>query len=691
MSQTEVLNNSAQYIKGVGPARFKILNRLGIHTVRDLLYYLPRRYEDRRNFTPIGRLEVGNYATVKGEIIKLNLWRSKRGLSIFKTAVGDESGALEAIWFNQPFMKRYFKVGQEIILYAKVEKHRQVQMNSPEYEFVTGKDSSLHMGRIVPIYPLTTNINQRYLRTIISRAVESFCSYIPDALPYVLRKKLELLPLTLALRSIHFPQDVTARASAYKRLVFDEFFLFQLLLALKKSHRAKQAQGIVHNMGGKLVENFQKALPFKLTPSQEKVIKEIENDMRASGPMNRLLQGDVGSGKTIVAAYSLVLSVQSGFQAAVMAPTEILAEQHYLTLSKLLLPLNINVGLLIGSMALKTKQETLKDLKSGVLDIIIGTHALLEENIQLKRLGLVVVDEQHKFGVIQRSLLRKKGEIPDYLVMTATPIPRTLAMTIYGDLDISTIKELPKGRLPISTFGVKNEAIKDVYKFIREEVASGRQVYIVYPLINKSQTLKLKAASEMYNKLKQEQFLSLRLGLLHGQMASGEKEKIMRSFKQHKIDILVSTTVIEVGIDIPNASVMVVEHAERFGLSQLHQLRGRIGRGPHPSYCILVSDPKTEKAKLRIEAMLATSDGFRLAEQDLDIRGPGRFFGPAQHGAPELKIGNVIRDMELMELARGEAFSLVRSDPNLRAPEHALIRQKLRERFGSENIGLLSV
>ena len=687
----DVLRNSAQYIKGVGPARFKILNRLGIHTVSDLLYYLPRRYEDRSNFIPIGRLEVGNYATVKAEIIKLNLWRSKKGLSIFQIAVGDDSGVLAAVWFNQPFMKRYFKVGQEIILYGKVEKYRRLQMNSPEYEFVSGKDSALHMGRIVPIYPLTTNINQRYLRTIINRAVQSCCVYIPDTLPYNLRKRLDLLPLTLAVRYIHFPQDITARTSAYKRLVFDEFFLFQLLLALKKSRQSKQAEGIAHKTEGRLIEIFQTSLPFKLTSSQSKVIKEIESDMRSSQPMNRLLQGEVGSGKTIVAAYALVLSVQSAHQAAIMAPTEILAEQHYLSLSKLLLPLNINVGLLISSMSRHGKQETLQDLQSGVLDIVVGTHALIEENIQFKRLGLVVVDEQHKFGVVQRLLLRKKGKIPDYLVMTATPIPRTLAMTIYGDLDISTIKELPKGRLPISTIWVKEQGLKDVHKFIREEILKGRQAYIVYPLIKRSPTFELKAATEMYNKLKEEEFRSLRLGLIHGQMDGREKEKIMRDFKRHKLDILVSTTVIEVGIDIPNASVMVIEQAERFGLSQLHQLRGRIGRGPHPSYCILVSHPQTEKARQRIDAMLTISDGFRLAQQDLDIRGPGQFFGPAQHGAPELKIGNIVRDMQLMEIARHEAFSLVKNDPSLKASGHSLIRTRIKERFRSENIGLLSV
>ena len=689
--KTDILTKSAQYIKGVGPARFKILNRLGIYTVGDLLYYFPRRYEDRRNFTTIAALEVGSYATVKGELFNLSLRRSKKGLSIFQVVLGDETGVIEAIWFNQPFMKRYFKVGQEVILYGRIEKYRRLQMNSPDFEFVSKEDASLHMGRIVPIYPLTSHINQRYLRTIISRAEEVCCSFVPDMLPYGLRQSLDLLPLTLAIRYIHFPQDFSLKEAAYKRLVFDEFFLFQIILALKKLQQGKQKKGIAHKREGRLIEAFKKALPFKLTRDQEKVIKEIENDMANARPMSRLLQGDVGSGKTIVAVYALVLSLQSGFQAALMAPTEILAEQHYLSLSKLLLPLGVNVGILISSMSLKAKQQTLQDLQSGQLDIVIGTHALIEENIQFKKLGLVVVDEQHKFGVVQRSLLRQKGRIPDYLVMTATPIPRTLAMTLYGDLDISTIKELPKGRRPISTFRVENKAIKDVYKFIREEISSGRQAYIVYPLVKRSLKFELKAATEMYQKLKQEQLSNLRLGLIHGQMKALEKEKVMQEFKNHKIDILVSTTVIEVGIDISNASVMVIEHAERFGLSQLHQLRGRIGRGPHLSYCILVSDAQTKKAKLRLEAMLGSSDGFFLANQDLDIRGPGQFFGPAQHGLAELKIGNIVQDMQLMELAREEAFSLVKGDPNLNFSQHLLIRKRLQERFSSENIGLLWV
>lgn len=688
------LEDSVQYIKGVGPARFKLLNRLGVHTVGDLLYYFPRRYEDRRAFSPIAQVRENDFATVKGEIINLSFRRSRRGLSIFEIAVGDESGVLSAIWFNQPFMKKYFKIGDKLILYGKIARRPLLQMNAPDFELISEleKDSSLHIGRIVPIYPLTANLKQRYLRTVIDRTIQKFTSFIPDMLPYELKKKLNLLPLTLAIRYIHFPKDNSSESSAYRRLVFDEFFLLQMIFALKRYWRNKRELGITHKTEGKLIKDFLKILPFKLTSAQDKAIKEIEDDMASSKEMNRLLQGDVGSGKTIVAAYALILSVQSGFQAAVMAPTEILAEQHYLLLSKLFAPLDVSVGLLIGSMSPKAKLEALEDIKSGAVDIVVGTHALIEKEIEFKKLGLVVIDEQHKFGTLQRSSLRKKGERPDCLIMTATPIPRTLAMTLYADLDISTIKELPKGRLPISTVWVKENAIRDVYNFIRQEVSCGRQAYIVYPLIENSPRLELRAATEMYESLRKNEFNTSRVGLIHGRMKKLEKEKVMQDFKNRKIDILVATTVIEVGIDIPNASVMVIKHAERFGLSQLHQLRGRIGRGPHPSYCILVSQAgASEKAKLRIDALVNTQDGFRLAQEDLDIRGPGKVFGPAQHGLPELKLGNIVKDMELMELARDSAFSLVKTDPELKNHQHSLIREKVKERLRSKNVELISV
>lgn len=682
------LKTSAQYIKGVGPARFELLNRLGIHTVGDLLYYFPRAYEDRRNIRSISELEEGSFATVKAEVVKASLRRSRSGMAIFQVVVNDNTGVLEAIWFNQPFMKRYITPGQAVILYGKIEKHNGLQMQSPEFESVSDSEESLNIGRIVPVYPLTAKLNQRYLRKIITRGLESSCSFVPDVLPHILRKKLELLPLALAVRNIHFPDDFDLQGGAYKRLVFDEFFMLQILLRIKKLRQEGKDKAIVHKKEGELIEKFTKTLPFKLTLGQEHAIKEIESDMTSGKTMNRLLQGDVGSGKTIVATHALVLSVQSGFQATVMAPTEILAEQHYLLLSKMLMPLGVNVGILIGSMSKQVKEETLEDIKAGNLDVIVGTHALIEGNIQFKNLGLVVIDEQHKFGVVQRSLLRKKGINPDYLIMTATPIPRTLALTVYGDLDVSSIKELPQGRGVVSTIAIEQEATERVYAFIREEVKKERQAYIVYPLVKESTALETRAAEQMYSRFKEKEFRNLRVGLIHGQMKAQEKEKVMREFKAGKTDVLVSTTVIEVGIDVANASVMVIEHAERFGLSQLHQLRGRIGRGKHHSYCILIANPETDKAKQRIDALLSTSDGFQLAEQDLDIRGPGQFFGSAQHGLPELKIGNIVKDMALMELARTEASSLLKADPGLQDSQHLSIRKQLKERFRYTDLSL---
>lgn len=691
MNAEDILKQSVQYVKGVGPVRVKVFNRLGINTVEDLLYYFPRRYEDRSIFLPIAQLQDGICAAVKGRIITVNARRSKRGMVILQAVVGDDSGTILAVWFNQPFLQRYFKAGQEIILYGKAERYHHLQMTSPDFEQVPADGKSLHIGRIVPVYPLTAGLNQKSFRRTVSQAIQSCFSFIPDIIPYALRQRLGLLPLTLAVRHIHFPPDNAARETAHRRLVFEEFFLLQVILALKKIHQHQGKTGIAHQREGRLIPAFREALPFKLTGGQEKAIKEIEEDMIASRPMNRLLQGDVGSGKTIVAAYAFVLAAQSGFQAVLMAPTEILAEQHYLTLSKLFLPLDINVGLLIGSMDKQGRQNTIQEAQSGALNVVVGTHALLEEKVEFAKLGLVVIDEQHKFGVLQRGVLQKKGLHPDYLIMTATPIPRTLAMTVYGDLDISVIKELPPGRQPVTTIQLKTEAVGDVYKFVRQEIKKGRQAYIIYPLVKESAFLQLSAATEMRERLQKEEFAGLEVAVLHGQMKGAEKEKVMRDFQEHKIDALVSTTVIEVGIDVPNASVMVVMHAERFGLSQLHQLRGRVGRGRYSSYCILVSDPVTEKGALRMEALLSTGDGFRLAEEDLDIRGPGKIFGPAQHGLPELKLGNIVRDMETMELARREAFALLQTDPYLKHPQHALLKKRLREKFCPEKLGLLSV
>ncbi|UCD55276.1 MAG: ATP-dependent DNA helicase RecG [Candidatus Omnitrophota bacterium] len=690
-----------RYLKGVGPKRVGLLNRLGINTVEDLLYYLPRRYEDRSNFTLVRDLKIGEYQAVKGKILTQGAHITKRRINVFQIALADKTGIIYCVWFNQPFLKKFFKTGQELMVYGKVEKYVKLQINHPEYEFVKTGTGSLNIGKIVPIYSLTQDVSQQYLRFLAREAIERFLFSANERLPAYIRARRHLADIRFAIRNIHFPVSFENLDKAYKRIVFEEFFILQLALALKKKKVKTGAPGIRHKLDAGLIDSFKKLFPFELTQSQLKAINEIQIDMASPKPMNRLLEGDVGSGKTIVAIYALLLTAQNGYQASIMAPTEILAKQHYVNISELLMPLGVNIRLLVSGLKPAKRLEIENEIKSGETDVVIGTHALIWQGVKFKKLGLVVVDEQHKFGVTQRHVLRKKGLNPDVLVMTATPIPRTLALTIYGDLDISVIKELPKGRYPISTYCASEDKRESVYNFIREEVKKGRQAYIVYPKIWSGKkagstyevepvSSGLKAAAAMYNKLQTEVFPDLRLGLIHGRMLVKEKNDIMKKFKDKKIDILLSTTVIEVGIDVANASCMLIENAERFGLSQLHQLRGRIGRGAYPSYCILLGNPKTETAKKRFYTMSETQDGFEVAEQDLELRGPGEFFGTRQHGLPELRFGNILRDFEIMEQARAEAFQMVREDPYLRDPRNIFIRDTLKKRFAGK-LELISV
>ncbi|MBI4335790.1 MAG: ATP-dependent DNA helicase RecG [Candidatus Omnitrophica bacterium] len=681
--QQNILNTAVQYIKGVGPKRAEFLNKMGLHTILDMLYNLPRRYEDRSRFTPISKAVIGQPHTIKGQVMAFGFKNTKRGVSIFQVAIGDNTGIIYAMWFNQPFVKKYFKVGQKIILYGKVDRYDVLVINQPEYEILEQdetEDESAHIGRIVPIYSLTKDVTQRFIRALTKMVVERYFRFLQDALPTKIRAKSRLVDIRFAINNIHFPASDENLKRAYRRIVFEEFFILQCAIALKKKG-VKVEEGLAHKTEGELIEAFKKNIPFELTKGQQEAMRRIELDMKSPKPMNRLLEGDVGSGKTIVAAYALTLTVQSGFQGVIMVPTEILAEQHYLNLSRALVPLGINVALLIHSVPEAAKEKIKREIKEGQVNIVVGTHALIQEDVEFKKLGLCVVDEQHKFGVMQRDVLRKKGLRPDVLVMTATPIPRTLALTVYGDLDISIIRELPKGRKPISTYWVEDEKRERIYNFIREQVKEGRQAYIVCPRIYEGESSEILAAAQMYEKLKNEIFNDLRIGLIHGDLPGDEKDKVMRAFKKGKIDILVSTVVIEVGIDVPNATVMLIENAERFGLAQLHQLRGRIGRGEHESYCILLANPKTEYAKKRLEALTETVDGFAIAEEDLEIRGPGEFFGTQQSGLPEIRFGNIVADMEIMEQARKEAFEVIHSDPNLTLPEHRLIKENLYSRF----------
>lgn len=677
------LSDSVQYVKGVGPKRVRILNRLEIETIEDLLYYFPRTHSDRSHPKPIASLLDGEYATIKGIIKARSVIRPRKGLEIIKVAIDDGTGIAYADWYNQPYLIEYLKEGTKIAISGTVEKkYKKTEIKNFAYEIIEEGKELLNTLRIVPIYNLTEGINQKYLRTIVKRVLDEYVSSLPEPLPLDIKRRNKLIRISQAMNNIHFPRTRRDYQDARRRLVFDEFFLLQLGIALRKKKIEEAGKGIKYRKPGELISKFSRLLSFELTSAQRRVIGEIIADMQQDKPMNRLLQGDVGSGKTVVAVYALLKAIEDGYQGAIMAPTEILAQQHYLTLQELLIPLKVRIELLIGSTSEKEKKRIHKKIEEGKVDIVIGTHTLIQETAEFAKLGLIIIDEQHKFGVLQRATMRKKGLNPDVLVMTATPIPRTLALTVYGDLNISVLDEMPPGRKGTTTYWVPQSQRKNIYLFIENEIKKGRQAYIVYPLVSESEKMEeLKAATEMQKHLQKEVFPNLRVGLIHGQMSGDEKERIMADFKNKKLDILVSTTVIEVGIDIPNASIMLIEDAQRFGLAQLHQLRGRIGRGEYQSYCLMFAIPRTFESKRRIKVMTETGDGFQIAEEDLELRGPGEFFGTRQHGLPELKIANLLKDQRLLETARQEAFEFIKKDPKLEKPEHRLIRKSLLSKF----------
>jgi len=672
-----------RYLKGVGPKRAAHLYRLGIETVEDLLTTLPRRYEDRSHLAAIRDLRVGEIQTTVGTILTLGERKTQKGRSMVEVIFGDPTGVLKAVWFNQPYLKNFFSVGQKVVLHGKVERFHRLQMNQPEHEILEeGEDQTafLHMGRVVPMYPLTAEISQRWMRTIMHEAVVQYRFHLSDPIPEHLQVSYHLMPLQEAVKALHFPESLEEAEKARRRLAFNEFFLFGLSIAYRriKSRFSPKATSLEKDRYP--LQEYEALYPFSFTSAQKRVIEEIRRDMENETPMNRLLQGDVGSGKTLVVTYAMMLAVVSGRQAALMAPTEILAEQHLRRLRALLKPMDIRVSGMTGGPMTQEKKQILRKVEKGQVDILIGTHALIEEGVRFRELGIVVIDEQHKFGVAQRARLRQKGASPDVLVMTATPIPRTLALTLYGDLDVSLLDEMPPGRSPIRTRWVPEEKREEVHAFLETEIQKGRQGFVVYPLVEESEKLDLLAATQMAKTL-QKQFPKYHIGLLHGRMRREEKEEIMREFRAGEIHLLVSTIVIEVGIDVPNATVMVIEHGERFGLSQLHQLRGRIGRGTHSSHCFVIATPKTDEAKKRLTVFCRTQDGFRIAEEDLLIRGPGEFFGKRQHGLPELRIGNIVQDIALFEQTKQEAQALLEDDPRLMRPEHRLLRKKFIERF----------
>jgi len=688
---THPLATPLRFLKGVGPQRAKLLTALGLDTVEDALYYLPTRHEDRSRLTPLGHLKPDDVTTVAGTIRAISPPPRGRPRVPLSVLLSDGTGYLTCVWFGQAYLERVFQRGQRLIVHGKAQRYRSgpLQMNVKDYEIVedeTGEaaadpsDETLHTGRLVPIYGLTRGLTARPMRRLMKSLVDAHVGELEDPLPDPLRARHRLPPLAEALRAGHFPTAESDYAAARRRLVYDEFLLLQLGLAIRRQRQGRRP-GLALNPPGALARRLLGRLPFALTAAQERVWREIRLDMAEPYPMNRLLQGDVGSGKTVVAALGILTAIESGYQAALMAPTEILAEQHLMTLSQLLEPLDVEVALLTNAVKGKARERVLAGVAGGEIGCVVGTHALVQERVTFHRLGLAVVDEQHRFGVHQRATLKRKGESPDVLVMTATPIPRTLALTLYGDLEVSVIDELPPGRKPVLTRARAGSARGKIYRFLREQVGEGRQVYVVCPLVEESEAMDLQAATEMAERLQREIFPDLSIGLLHGRMAFAEKDRVMREFKAGTIHLLVSTTVIEVGIDVPNASVMLIEHAERFGLSQLHQLRGRVGRGPWKSYCILLSGASSEDAKRRLEAMTATSDGFKIAEADLSLRGPGDFFGTRQSGLPEFRVADLLRDAAALEAARRDAVALIREDPNLLAPAHRALRAALLQRW----------
>jgi len=684
VSAFKTLNTPVQYVKGVGERMSCVLGKLGIFDVRDLLYHFPRRHEDRSQMARIGSLKGGEEVTVCGRIVAADNVKTRSGLVLTKVAVDDGSGVIVLTWFNQPYLRdRFLRMkGRKIIAFGTVQYARWgFEINTPDWEEFKEDADPLSSNRIVPIYPLTEGVFQSTMRKIVSNALDGYLDLVPEVLPEEVRKRLELADVRWAVRNMHFPESMSALAEARKRLVFEELYILQLALALRKREISAPGKGIAFKIPDNLIETLHEALPFELTSAQQKVIWEIVGDMSKPECMNRLLQGDVGSGKTAVALAAILTCVRNGRQAALMAPTEILAVQHYLGLSDTLEKLGISARLLIGGMSAREKRESQEQIASGKAQLVVGTHALIQEGVEFPNLGLVIVDEQHRFGVLQRAALREKGLNPDVLVMTATPIPRTLTLTVYGDLEVSIIDELPPGRRAIRTHWKATSERAKVYEGVRKLVSQGRQAYVVCPLIEESEKLQVRAATELYEHLASEVFSDFRVGLIHGQMKTAEKDAVMHAFRAGEIDVLVATTVIEVGVDVPNATVMVIEDADRFGLAQLHQLRGRVGRGDEQSFCVLIGDGKTEDAAARLRIMTQTTDGFVIAEEDLKIRGPGEFYGTRQSGMPVLTITDIFRDVPILELARKEAFAAVESDPELKAPDMQAIRAEVMKAY----------
>jgi ATP-dependent DNA helicase RecG len=696
---TDLLATPLQFLRGVGPRRAADFERIGVLTVEDLLLRLPRRYENRADVVPIARIRPGQHVTVIGEVVGSGVRPTRRpGFRLFELVVCDASGPARAVFPNQAFLRDVFQPGQQVVLYGPVEFRQGLQISNPDYEVLRddGEDpeATVHTGRIVPVYEKAGSLTPRIQRSLLHRVLADLPADLADPLPESVRRGRHLMPRIDAFRAAHFPPagtDLDAlnlfASDAQQRLIFEEFFLFQAGVLLRRAHHRGEQKPRPVVIDDRIRESARRVLPFKLTTGQKEALRDIVGDMKRPEPMNRLLQGDVGAGKTIVALIAALVAMENGLQVAFMAPTEILADQHYITIRRLLEASRFRIASLTGSVSGAKRRSVLAEVASGAVNLVVGTHAIAEKGVEFRELGLVIIDEQHRFGVIQRAALRGKGTSPDVLVMTATPIPRTLALTTFGDLDVSTIRGLPPGRTPIRTLAKSETRREEVYALVRAAIEEGRQAYVIYPLVEDSEKVDLKAATAMAEHLQAEVFPEYRVALLHGRLKSEEKDRVMSAFARGDVHVLVATTVVEVGVDVPNATVMVVEHAERFGLSQLHQLRGRVGRGAAASTCVLVSPPRlSEAGKARIDALVASTDGFEIAERDLELRGPGDFFGTRQSGLPSLRVGDLMRDRRLMDEVRVEAERWMAQEGSA-SPLTSYLAAHWASRFGLVGVG----
>ncbi|MEM7816401.1 MAG: ATP-dependent DNA helicase RecG [Candidatus Aenigmatarchaeota archaeon] len=693
------LNKPIRFLKGIGPKKEKVFNNLGIYTVKDLLYYFPFRYEDRRNFRKINELNDKEFCAVKGKVLARNLRKipyfvkNTHIRSIFEIILDDQSASVSCVWFNQPYLIDKIKVGDNLIIYGKPRlKGKVLQFVCPEFEVLSSQDDSnedsINLGKIVGVYHLASNLTQKFLRKTIFSTYNKFKKELFEPLPFYIRKENNLPIIFKSLEAMHFSNSFEETEKARERFIFEELFFSQILVYLRKAkHRLEKGPNF--EIKEDVLNTIRKNLNFSLTTSQEKVLLEILEDLKKPFPMRRLLQGEVGCGKTVISAFLFGVCINSGYQAALMVPTEVLAYQHKETLDEILNGLKCKIEVLVSSLSKKRIKKIKEKLKERNIDIIVGTHSLIQEDVKFNNLGLVVIDEQHKFGVAQRALLPKKGLNPHYLVMSATPIPRSLALSIYGDLDLSVIRELPPKRLKPQTIWVKEHNRKDIYEFLKKKLNEGRQAYIIYPVIEESEKMSLSSIETVYKET-QKEFSSFKVGIFHGRLSNLEKLRVIREFRENKINILLATTVLEVGINIENASLMIVENPERFGLAQLHQLRGRIQRSIYQPYFIIISKDKLSSNVLkRLEIIVNNTDGFKIAEEDLKLRGPGDFFGYLQHGLPQLRLANPVKDLEVLKKARFFAYQTIKKDPDLIKPMHKGIRDYISLWFDYKELNYL--